>query len=55
MKTSLKNESASFHGVYLDSLNSSSVGDFSRSLILKNFIQVQKEKGKFVVICSRPP
>ena len=43
VKTSLKNESASFHGVYLDSLNSSSVGDFSRSWILKDFIQGQKE------------
>ena len=43
--------------VYLDPLNMSNVGDFSWSSVLKDFIQVQKEEGKFVVghICSRPP
>ena len=41
--------------VYLDPLNMSNVGDFSWSLILKDFIQVQKEKGKFVIVCPRPP
>ena len=39
--------------VYLDPLNMSNVGDFSWSWILKDFIQVQKEKGKFVVVCPR--
>ena len=41
--------------VYLNPLNMSNVGDFSWSLILKGFIHVQMEKGKFVVVCSRPP
>ena len=41
--------------VYLDPLNMSNAGDFSWSLILKDFIKVQKEEGKFVVVCSRPP
>ena len=40
--------------VYLEPLNSSNVGDFSWSLILKGFIYVQIEKGKFVVACPRP-
>ena len=40
--------------VYLEPLNSSNVGDFSWSLILKGFIYVQIEKGKFVVVCPRP-
>ena len=40
--------------VYLDPLNSSNPGDFSWSWILKDFIQVQKEEGKFVVVCPRP-
>ena len=30
-------------------------GDFSWSWIRKDFIQVQKERGKFVVACPRPP
>ena len=41
--------------VYLDPLNTSYAGDFSWSRILKDFIQVQKEDGKFVVVCPRPP
>ena len=41
--------------VYLDPLNSSNVGDFSWSWILKGFIHVEIEKGKFVVVCPRPP
>ena len=41
--------------VYLDPLNTSNAGDFSWSWILKDFIQVQKEEGKFVVVCPRPP
>ena len=41
--------------VYLDPLNMSNAGDFSWSWILKDFIQVQKEEGKFVVVCPRPP
>ena len=41
--------------VYLDPLNMSNAGDFSWGWILKNFIQVQKEEGKFVVVCPRPP
>ena len=41
--------------VYLDPLNMSNAGDFSWSWIRKDFIQVQKEEGKFVVLCPRPP
>ena len=41
--------------VYLEPLYSSDVGDFSWSQILKGFIHVQIEKGKFVVVCPRPP
>ena len=41
--------------VYLDPLNVSNVSDFCWSWILKHFIQVQKEKEKFVVVCLRPP
>jgi len=33
----------------------SNAGDFSWSWILKDFIQVQKEEEKFVVVCPRPP
>ena len=40
--------------VYLEPLNMSNAGDFSWSWILKDFIQLQKEEGKFVVVCSRP-
>ena len=41
--------------VYLEPLYSADVGDFSWSRILKGFIHVQIEKGKFVVVCPRPP
>ena len=41
--------------VYLDLLKMSNAGDFSWSWILKDFIQVQKEEGNFVVVCPRPP
>ena len=41
--------------VYLDPLNMSNAGDFSWSWILKVFIQVQKDEGKLVVVCPRPP
>ena len=41
--------------VYLNSLNMSNTGDFSWSWILNEFTQVQKEEGKFVVVCLRPP
>ena len=44
--------------VYLEPLNSSNVGNFSWSWILKGFIHVKTEKGKFVVVCPpgpRPP
>ena len=40
---------------YLAPLNTSNAGNFSWSWILKDFIQVQKEEGKFVVVCPRPP
>ena len=40
--------------VYLDSLNLSNGGDVSSSWILMDFIHVHKEKGKFLVLCSRP-
>ena len=33
----------------------SNAGDFSWSWILKDFIQAQKDKEKFVVVCPRPP
>ena len=39
--------------VYLEPLNMSNEGDFSWSSILKNFIQVRKEEGKFDVVCPR--
>ena len=41
--------------IYLDPLNMSNAGDFSWSSISKDFIEVQKEEGKFVVVCPRPP
>ena len=41
--------------VYLDPLNMSNAGDFSWSWILKDFIQAQKDEGKFVEVCPRPP
>ena len=41
--------------VYLDPLRMSNAGDFSRCWILKDSTQVQKEEGKFVVVCPRPP
>ena len=41
--------------VYLEPLNSSNVGDFPWSWILKGFIHVQIEKRKFAVVCPRPP
>ena len=47
--------SFNFNRVYLETLNMSNVGDFSRGWILKDFIQVQKEEGNFVVVCPRPP
>ena len=40
--------------VHLELLNSSNVGDFSWSSVLKGFIHVQREKGKFVVVCPPP-
>ena len=36
--------------VYLDLLNTPNAGDFFWSWILKDFTQVQKEEGKFVVV-----
>ena len=41
--------------VYLDPPNMSNAGDFSWSCILKDFSQVQKEEGIFVVVCSSSP
>ena len=46
---------AKLYRVYLEPLNSSNVGDFSWSLILKGFIHVQIAKGKIDVVCPRPP
>ena len=40
--------------VYLDPLNMSNAGDFSWSLILKDFMQGQKDEGKSVFVCPRP-
>ena len=33
----------------------SNAGDFSWGWILKDFMWVQKEEGRFVVVCPRPP
>ena len=52
-KTNLR--SFKVNRVYLNPLNMSNTGDFSWNLILKDFIQVKKEEGKFVVVCPRPP
>ena len=41
--------------VYLDPLDMSNVGDFSWCWIIKDFIQAQKDEGKFVVVYPRPP
>ena len=41
--------------VYLEPLFLSNIGDISWSSILKEFIHVQIEKGKFVAVCPRPP
>ena len=38
-----------------DLLNKSNAGDVTWSWIPRDFIQVQKEEGKFVVVCPRPP
>ena len=53
VKTSVKKmnlRSFKLNRVYLDPLNMSNAGDFSWSWILKDFIQVQKQEGKFVVV-----
>ena len=49
-----KNEFASLklYRVYLDPFNLSDVDDYSWSGVLKDFIQVEIEKGKFVVLCK---
>lgn len=39
----------------MDPLNLSNGGDFFRTGILKESIKLQKEKKKFVVVCSSPP
>ena len=57
VKTSVKKmnlRSFKLNPFYLDPLNISKAGDFSWIRILKDFIQVQKEEGKFVVVCSCP-
>ena len=41
--------------VYLEPLNSSNAGDFSWCWVLKGFLHVQIEKGKFIVVCPPPP
>ena len=58
VKTSVKKmnlRSCKLNRVYLDPLNMLNAGDFSWSLILMDFIPVQKEEWKFVVVCPRPP
>ena len=52
-KTNLR--SFKLNRVYLNLLNMSNAGDLSWNWILKDFIQVKKEEGKFVVVCPRPP
>ena len=51
-----KENSRSFnlHRDYYKSLTLSNVGDSSESRILKNHIQVQKERGNFIVACVLP-
>ena len=39
----------------MDPLNLTNAGDFFRTGILKETVKLQKEKGKFVVVCSSPP
>ena len=39
----------------MNRLNLSNGGDFFRTGILKESIKLQKEKRKFVVVCSSPP
>ena len=44
--------------VYLDPLIMSNAGDFSwrkREFLRISVLQVQKEEGKFVVLCPHPP
>ena len=56
-KTSLKKWSRAapnFYLVYFISFNSSNVGNFFCSWILKDCIKVQEKKRKVVVLCSRP-
>ena len=53
IKTNLR--SFKLNLVYLDPLNMSNAGDFPWKCILKDFIQVQKWEGKFVVVCPRAP
>ena len=43
------------NSIYLDPFNMSNADDFSWSSVLKDFIQAQKDEGKFVVICPCPP
>ena len=52
-KTNLR--SFKLNRLYLNPFNMSNAGDFSSNWILKDFIQVKKEEGKFVVVCPRPP
>ena len=52
-KTNLR--SFKLNRVDLNPLNMSNAGDFCWNWILKDFIQVKKEEGKFVVVCPRPP
>ena len=52
-KTNLR--SFKVNRVYLNPLNMSNAGDVSWNWILRDFIQVKKEEGKFVVVCPRPP
>ena len=52
-KTNLR--SFKLNRVYLNLVNMSNAGYFSWNWILKDFIQVKKEEGKFVVVCPRPP
>ena len=46
---------ANFFGAYSILFNSSNVGNFSWSWILKDCIEVQEKKKEVVVLCSLPP
>ena len=51
----MKSRYFKIYRAYSISFNSSNVGNFSSSRILKDFIEDQEKEKKVVVLCSRPP